>query len=50
MRFFAIAWVLPWVALGVLRRRTLDAVWQVDPSRERATLESVRIREAFNRT
>jgi hypothetical protein len=42
--------VLPWLAVGVLRRRTLDAVWEVDPSRERVTPESVRLREAFNRT
>jgi O-antigen ligase len=50
MRFFAMAWVLPWLAVGVLRRRTLDAVWEVDPSRERVTPESVRLREAVNRT
>lgn len=50
MRFFAMAWVLPWLAVGVLRRRTLDAVRQVDPSRERVNPESVRLREALNRT
>jgi O-antigen ligase len=50
MRFFAVAWVLPWLAVGVLRRRVLDAVWEVQPSRERVTPESVRLREAFNRT
>ncbi len=50
MRFFAIAWVLPWLAVGVLRRRVLDAVREVDPSRERVTPESVRLREALHRT
>jgi len=50
MRFFAMAWVLPWLAVGVLRRRTLDAVRQVDPSRERVTPERARLREALNRT
>jgi O-antigen ligase len=50
MRFFALVWVLPWLAVGVLRRRALDAVRVVDPSRERVTAESMRLREAFNRT
>jgi O-antigen ligase len=50
MRFFAMAWVLPWLAVGVLRRRTLDAVRQVDRSRERVNPDSVRLREALNRT
>jgi O-antigen ligase len=50
MRFFAIAWVLPWLAVGVLRRRTLDAVREVDPGRERLRPESVRLREALHRT
>jgi O-Antigen ligase len=48
MRFFAIAWVLPWLALGLLRRRMLDAIREA--SRERATRETVRLREAFHRT
>jgi O-antigen ligase len=50
MRFFAMAWVLPWLAAGVLRRRTLDAARAVDPSWERAAHGSVRLGEAFNRT
>jgi O-antigen ligase len=50
MRFFAIAWVLPWLAVGVLRRRTLDAVRAVDPGRERVAPENVRLREALHRT
>ena len=50
MRFFAMAWVLPWLAAGVLRRRTLDAVRAVDPSWDPAAPGSVRLGEAFNRT
>jgi hypothetical protein len=50
MRFFSIAWVLPWVAVGVLRRRMLDAVRVTDPSRRRVPREIVRLREALNRT
>ncbi len=48
MRFFALTWVLPWIAVGVLRRRTLDRVRVASP--QRVTPESVRLREAFNRT
>jgi O-Antigen ligase len=48
MRFFAIAWILPWLALGLLRRRTLDLIRAA--TRERATRETVRLREAFDRT
>jgi O-antigen ligase len=50
MRFFAIGWVLPWLAVGLLRRRTLDAVGQVVPNRRRVTPEGLRLREALNRT
>ena len=48
MRFFAFAWVLAWLAIGVLRRRVLDPVPVV--STERVAPEGVRLREAFNRT
>jgi O-antigen ligase len=50
VRFFALAWVLPWLAVGLLRRRTLDAVLEGPPSRERVTPGRVRLRETFNRT
>jgi hypothetical protein len=50
MRFFALTSLLPWLAVGLLRRRVLDAVREADPSRERVTPESVRLQEAFNRT
>jgi O-antigen ligase len=48
MRFFAIAWLLPWLALGLLRRRTLDAIR--DASRQRVAPEAVRLQQAFDRT
>jgi O-antigen ligase len=31
MRFFPFAWVLPWVSVGLLRRRFLDAAWLGPP-------------------
>jgi hypothetical protein len=37
MRFFPFAWVLPWVAVGLLRRRVLDV-----QSIEREPIEALR--------
>lgn len=48
MRFFAFAWVLAWLSVGVLRRRVLDQVREA--STERVTSERLRLREALNRT
>jgi O-antigen ligase len=50
MRFFAISWVLPWLAVGVLRRQTLNAAMTVAPSSRGATSDGVRLREALTRT
>jgi len=51
MRFFAISWIFPWLAAGMLRRRYLSFVRAgVEAGPERAAPGSVHLREAFNRT
>jgi O-antigen ligase len=50
MRFFALSWVLPWLAVGLLRRRSLTPLREGDPQNADLTSEGRRLREAFIQT